>query len=1066
MSIRCLTFALILSVALTVDGATVNFDRDIRPILSENCFFCHGPDEKERKARLRLDIDTPAKAEVIVAGKPEESELIRRIMSSDADEVMPPPESKISLTEKQKQLLSEWVKEGAGFDSHWAFVTPTKPPLPNAGKGWARNGIDHFIAKRLDPEGLHPSKAASKQTLIRRASFDLTGLPPTIADVDAFLEDKRPGAYERMLDRLFASEHYGERMALVWLDAARYADTGGYQGDVHKTQWPWRDWVVQAYNRNLSFKEFSVQQLAGDLLPDKTQDMLLATAFNRNHRINDEGGIIPEEWRVEYVADRVETTSTTWMGLTVGCARCHSHKYDPISQKDFYQLFAFFNNVPENGKDGALAPKPNMSVYTDGSEGEHEHLKREVEDLRKQEPGLKKAKQKLVDGWVDEQLKRIGANEVFASVPAPLLHLPLDFKQKNTYFDARDRKRRFTAVGRRFRDIADPKLGNGVQFSQGAYLRGKNPHPKGEFRSDQPASWSIHLNAAGRDVGNVEGPVVAVSEDDRSKRGYQIVVEDVDNKQPYRIAFRLYHDRRRKNGLEVVSSLAVPRKKNTHIMVTYDGSGKAAGVMIHVNGEAVETESQLDALTKTVSAKSQLLIGTNSEPGSRSNFRDSSFTSGRVLDLQVFGAALTGEQSTALADADPVDAMFLGGAKGDVRRFLESHFLKAVDTEYQQLLKQLAKAKAALAKFEKNSITMVAIMEEMKQPRSTYLLNRGVYDQPVTNELLRPVTFANLPPMKKELPRNRLGLAEWLFQDDHPLTARVAVNRYWQMHFGVGLVKTAEDFGSQGERPFHPELLDWLASTFRESDWDIKAMHKLILMSATYRQSSRVTPALWKRDPENRFLARGPRFRLYGQALRDQALAVGGLLVPKLGGAPVMPYQPEGLWEEVSAKGVKYKVADGENLYRRSIYTFWRRTVPPPSMMNFDNSSREICSVKAPRTNTPLQAMNLLNDPQYVEAARGLATRMMKDGGNSVSDRIIHGHRIVLSRRPSEAIRSILKNGFDDYLARFSKNDKATEALLAVGNSKPDESLNQAELAAYTAVANILLNLDETVTKE
>ena len=1054
-----------LSLAVAATGAPLDFDRDIRPILSENCFFCHGPDEKKRKAGLRLDIDTAATAEVIVAGKPDESELIHRIMSSDADEVMPPPESKISLTPRQKQLLHEWVKQGAEFSSHWAFVTPRKPPLPDVDQEWARNGIDHFIAARLKREGLRPSQPASKETLIRRASLDLTGLPPTIADVDAFLADSSPDAYERMLNRLLASEHYGERMALVWLDAARYADTGGYQGDVHKTQWPWRDWVVQAYNRNLSFKDFTIQQLAGDLLPERTQDMLLATAFNRNHRINDEGGIIPEEWRVEYVADRVETTSTTWMGLTVGCARCHSHKYDPISQKDFYQLFAFFNNVPENGKDGALAPKPNMPVYTGGSEGEHEHLKREVGDLRKQEPGLKKAKQKLVDGWVGEQLQRIKEDDVFAGIPAPLLHLPLDFKQKNTYLDARNRKRRFTAVGRRFRAVSDPKLGNGVQFSQGAYLRGKNPHPKGEFRSDQPASWSIHLNAAGRDVGNIEGPVVAVSDNDRTKHGYQIVVEDVDNKKPYRIAFRLYHDRRKKNGIEVVSDLAVPRKKNTHVTVTYDGTGKGTGVKIHVNGEAIETEIQLDALTKTVSAKSQLLVGTDSEQGSRSNFRDSSFTTGRVYDLQVFGAALNAAQATSLATTDPVDVMFLGGGQGDVRRFLESHFLKSVDTEYQDLLKQLAKAEAALAKFEKNNITMVAIMEEMKTPRSTYVLNRGVYDQPVTNELLQPVTFANLPPMQQDLPRNRLGLAEWLFQNDHPLTARVAVNRYWQMHFGVGLVKTAEDFGSQGERPSHPELLDWLAVAFRESDWDIKAMHKLILMSATYRQSSRVTPALMRRDPENRLLARGPRFRLYGQALRDQALAVSGLLAPKLGGAPVMPYQPEGLWEEVSAKGVKYKVAAGDDLYRRSMYTFWRRTVPPPSMMNFDNSSREICSVKAPRTNTPLQAMNLLNDPQYVEAARGLATRMMKEGGESVAGRITHGHRVVLARRPSKAILKILTRGFADYRQRFT-NDEAAKSLLAVGKSEPDASLDQTDLAAYTAVANILLNLDETVTKE
>ena len=1068
MTVRYLAAILILLAPSTQVGA-IDFDREIRPILSDKCFACHGPDEKKRKAKLRLDIETPALAEVLVSGQPGDSELIRRITVSDPDEVMPPPEAKISLTEKQKQLLAQWVREGAEFGTHWAFVTPEKPDLPKltaAHQKWARNGIDHFVAKRLEGKGLQPSPAADKETLIRRATLDLTGLPPKLEDVDAFLADRSPKAYERMLDRLLKSRHYGERMALVWLDVARYADTGGYQGDVHKTQWPWRDWVVAAYNRNLPFDQFSIQQLAGDLMPERDQQMLLATAFNRNHRINDEGGIIPEEWRVEYVADRVETTATTWMGLTVGCARCHSHKYDPISQKEFYRLFAFFNNVPENGKDGALAPKPNMQVYTGGSEGEHEHLKREAEALKKREAILKKAKTQVVGRWFLEQVQRIAAEPVMSTVPPPLLHLPLDFKERNIYRDARNPKNRFNAIGRRFREVSDPELGNGVQFSQGAYLRGKNPYPKGEFRSDRPATWAIHLNAAGRDVGNVEGPVVCVTEDDKTKRGYQLLIEDVDGKKPYRVTLRIYHDRRKQHGLEVVSELAVLRKCNTHVAVSYDGSGQAAGIAMYVNGRPVKTEVLLDELSVVAVAQSGLLVGTDSEEGSRSNFRDSSFTSGRVLDLQIYTEALNAEQAAALAKANPVDLMFVAGGKGNVMTFLENHYLKAVDKEYQGHLKKLAQANAALARFEKNNITLVSIMEEMPEPRSTYVLHRGVYDQPVTNEVLQPATFSNLPPMKEDLPPNRLGLAAWLFQENHPLTARVAVNRYWQMHFGVGLVKTAEDFGSQGEQPSHPDLLDWLAVTFRESGWDIKAMHKLILMSATYRQPSKINRKLLERDPENRLLARGPRFRLYGQALRDQALAVSGLLVPKLGGAPVMPYQPEGLWEEVSAKGVKYKVAEGDDLYRRSMYTFWRRTVPPPSMMNFDNSSREICSVKAPKTNTPLQAMNLLNDPQYVEAARALAARMMKEGGTSVADRITHGHRLVLTKRPSGAILGILTRGYTDYLAKYTQDDAAAKALVTVGKSSPDESLPTAELAAFTAIANILLNLDETVTKE
>ncbi len=1054
---------------LVADEPAVDFDRDVRPILSENCFFCHGPDENQRKADLRLDIESDAATSLIGPGDPAASELIRRITSSDAAEVMPPPEAKISLTPRQQQRLTEWVRQGADFGTHWAFITPQKPELPaltDKNRNWVRNGIDYFVARRLELEGLETSPEANKETLIRRAALDLTGLPPSLQAVDAFLADDSPDAYQRMLDRLLESEHYGERMALVWLDAARYADTGGYQGDVQKTQWPWRDWVINAYNDNLPFDQFSIQQLAGDLLAERTTDTLLATAFNRNHRINDEGGIIPEEWRVEYVADRVETTSTTWMGLTVGCARCHSHKYDPISQQEYYQLFAFFNNVPENGKDGALAPKPNMPVYTSGSPGEHESLKAEVAGFKKQEPELRKAKQQEATEWISQQVARIKGDQVLSSLPEPSLHLPLDFQQGKNYLDARDRKRKFTAIGRRFKTITDAKLGGGAQFSQGAYLRGKNPHPGGQFRSDQPVTWAIHLNAAGANVGNVEGPIVCISDDDKSKRGYQLVLEDVDSNQPYRIALRIYQNRKNNDGIDVVSELAVPRKKNTHVVVSYDGSGKASGVAIQVNGKPVTTVTQRDNLSEPVITESPLLIGTDSEAGSLANFRDSSFTSGRVLDLQIYDAVASAEQSLALASADPIDVMFVGGGKGDVVRFLQSHYLKMVDTEYQELLKQIARAETALSKFEKQSITEVSIMDEMETPRPTYRLNRGAYDQPDTSKQLQPATFSSLPAINDQLPRNRLGLARWLFQDDHPLTSRVAVNRYWQMHFGTGLVKTAEDFGSQGERPSHPQLLDWLAVTFRESGWDVKAMHKLILMSATYRQSSKVSAELLARDPENRLLARGPRFRLYGQALRDQALAASGLLVGKLGGPPVMPYQPGGLWEEVSAKGVKYKVAEGDDLYRRSIYTFWRRTVPPPSMMNFDNATREVCSVNSPRTNTPLQAINLLNDPQYVEAARALAARMMKEAGPSVADRINHGHRLVLARRAAEPVLQILRTGFRDYRKHYTKDVQAAKDLVSVGKSQPDDALDAVELAAYTAIANILLNLDETVTKE
>jgi hypothetical protein len=1047
----------------------ISFDRDIRPILSENCFFCHGPDEKKRKAGLRLDLQSAAK-DVIAPGELSKSELHRRIHASD-DDIMPPRESKISLSAKEKRLLTRWIEQGGQYDAHWAFVPPEKrklPPLDDSDRKWVRNGVDHFIADRLRREGLQPSVAATKGTLIRRVSLDLTGLPPTLGDVDAFMADSSEKAYERVVDRLLASERFGERMALVWMDIARYADTGGYQGDVAKTQWPWRDWVIAAYNRNLSFKDFTIRQLAGDLLPDRTQEMLLASAFNRNHRINNEGGIIPEEWRVEYVADRVETTGTTWMGLTVGCARCHSHKYDPISHREYYQMFAFFNNVSEKGKSGDVAPLPNMDVYTGGSEGEHAELKSRVADLKKQEPGVKRAKKKLVTDWTTRELERIDADPVLSTLPAPLLHAPLDFKQKNYYFDARNRKRKLNAVGRRYREVTSKSSAGGVQFSQGTYLRTGNPHPDGRFSANRPATWSLRIGVAGRDLANVEGPIACVVADDKSELGYQVLLEDVDEKKPYRVVVRIHHDVRRSDGLEVATAPAVARKGEAHLAVTYDGSGRASGIRIYVNGKLLNAPASLDSLTGKVETSASLLLGTDSEAQSRANFRDATFSGGQLFDLQVFDQELTPAQVVALSIAEPVDSMFLAGAKGDVNSFLETHYLKAVDGEYQELLKKIGQGEAALAKFEKSSITKVSVMDEMKPRRPTYLLERGAYEHPDTNVVLEAATFAMLPAMPDSLPRNRLGLARWLFQEDHPLTGRVAMNRYWQMYFGIGLVKTVEDFGSQGERPSHLELLDWLALEFRDSGWDIKAMQKLIVMSATYRQSTKVTPELWARDPENRLLARGARFRLYGQALRDQALAVSGLLKPAIGGKPVMPYQPAGLWEDVSAKGVKYRVADGDDLYRRSMYTFWRRTVPPPSMMNFDNASREICSVKAPRTNTPLQAMNLMNDPQFVEAARCLAERMMREGGESVEERLVHGHRLVLARKPDEAVLRILKRGYAEYRKRFAAAANAVdpEAFISAGKSKPDAGLDAVELAAHTAVANILLNLDETVTKE
>lgn len=1053
---------------------SVDFARQIRPILSSKCFVCHGPDEEKRESDLRLDDSDSALESVIVPGELEQSEFHDRIRSDDPDSIMPPADSNLELTTAEKDLLDQWITEGARFDAHWSFKTPRRPSLPKLSpenQRWVRNGIDHFVAARLQSEGLQPSAQASREQLVRRVTLDLTGLPPTIDEVDAFLPDGSPTAYETLVDRLLASQHYGERMALVWMDAARYADSGGYQNDVRRFQWPWRDWVINAYNQNMPFDQFSIEQLAGDLLENPTSDQILATAFNRNHRINNEGGIIPEEWRIEYVADRVETTSTVWLGLTVGCARCHDHKYDPIGQQDFYRLFAFFNNVDEKGRVGTTPPAPLMSVYSSGTEQEHANLKTKVAKLAQNLTGVKKDAQREAQKWMATELARMQEMHGGLKIESPVLHLPMgEFKRKRVT-NLRGPRGSLRAVGKV--KLASSKTNGlgGVVLKQGQYFSGNNPHPDGKFTSDQPFSWIIRLKPA-KNVGNVQGPIISVvteiKKPDKVETGYRIVIEDPtgDSSIDYQLSFQMFADAAVPGGIDLMTVPAIKRNAESCVAISYDGSGAASGVQIYINGAPVETTVRCDELPDTIDTEGDLLIGTTSVAVANKATRDGAFQGGRIDDLQLYANCLSGPQVAALSEATAIDAMLLGGIDQTIKKYLQSYFTDHVSKKSKQITGQLKEAEQSLQQFENDSMVNVCVMSEMEQPRETFTLLRGAYDAPDKTQPLQATTPASLPPMDVDSPPNRLGLGKWLFQDDNPLTARVAANRYWQMYFGLGLVKTPEDFGSQGESPSHPELLDWLAVEFRQRGWDVKAMQKLIVMSATYRQSPQVHEKLLSRDPENRLLGRGPRFRLYAQALRDQALAVSGLLAPGVGGPPVMPYQPEGLWEEVNAKGYKYIVGKSDDLYRRSLYTFWRRTVPPPSMMNFDNSAREVCSVKINRTNTPLQALNLLNDPQFVEAARRLAERMMNEGGQSAKTQIQYGFRLVLARAANPAELSVLSRGYQDYLHHYEQDPDAALALVKTGQSKPSDDLDVTQLAALTAVANVLLNLDETVTKQ
>ncbi|MEM9368223.1 MAG: DUF1553 domain-containing protein [Planctomycetota bacterium] len=1052
----------------------VDFNRDIRPILSDKCFHCHGPDAENQESLLRFDSEENAFAHLggyfaIVAGKLDQSELHVRIHSQDEYEVMPPPDSNRSLDAREVALLDAWILQGAPFDQHWSLKVPARPALPTIrGKDWPRNEVDYFVLRRLEEEGLKPSPEADPLTLLRRVTLDLTGLPPTREQVEAFQSDLEPHAYERAVDRLLESHHYGERMALPWLDAARYADSAGYQNDFKRSQWPWRDWVVRAYNDNMPFDQFTIEQLAGDLLEEPTDQQLLATAFNRNHRINNEGGIIPDEFLVEYVADRVETTGTVWLGLTVGCARCHDHKYDPISQRDFYSLFAFFHNVPEKGKDGDIAPAPNMPVYTSGTREQHDALVGEVKQLsQEQSVYTKQANQPLAE-WLKTETEQRANAESKSTIPVPRLFFTFDARVNNTETSLGTLGNRARYLGpRRTSDLKDATHGSGVLLKQGGYLDLGRPAGKGGFDPSVPLTMAAWVQP-GPDIAGAEGPIVSCMTEDDTAKGFQFSLVEQGNDR-FQIVFRLHSDRKRKHSIEVASKPTFPAKEFRHVAVRYDGSRKARGVNLFLDGEAVDTEVRLDQFGQVFTIQESLLLGAENASSSKKTIRDELLANTLVDEVLFFNTALEDEQVAFLHSASSEDVLFsLAGRRPKAASdFLADRYFQNHDPKYRKLVQSTKRATSALKDYEETNITMVSIMRELKTPRDTYLLERGVYDAPNKSEKLVPATPRAVLPFTKRFSADRLGLARWLMDRQNPLTARVAVNRYWQMYFGTGIVKTVEDFGSQGAQPTHAALLDWLAVQFRESGWNVKAMQKLIVTSATYRQSSRLTEDLRERDPENRLLARGPRVRLYAQALRDQALAASGLLVDEPGGPPVMPYQPPGLWEEVSAKGFKYVQASGADLYRRSLYTFWRRTVPPPSMMNFDSANREVCSVNSTVTNTPLQAINLMNDPTYVEASRGLAQRMMEGAGSeSLDARIRHGFALLLTREPSDKVLEILYRGYASYHDYFADNKEAASGLLSVGASEVPDGVNVTELAALTAVATVLLNLDESVTKE
>jgi len=1043
------------AVTTSAAAASVEFNRDVRPILSENCFYCHGQDAARREAKLRLDqrenaVKSRDGIAAIVPGVPDDSELIRRIEAKAPGEVMPPPESHRTLSAAQIETLRRWIAEGAEYQGHWAFQIPMREPAPTLHTEGPAGEIDHFIRARIEREGLRVAEPAEPGVWLRRVSLDLAGLPPTVAELNRFdVEVRARGekAYEETVDRLLASAHFGERMAMEWLDAARYADTHGFNNDSARSMWRWRDWAIQAFNRNLPYDRFIIEQLAGDLLPSPTVEQRIATGFGRNHVINSEGGIIDEEYRVEYVADRVKTLSTVWLGLTMECARCHDHKFDPVTQKDYYRLFAFFNTMHEVGEDGRVAnAAPIMAAPTAAQQAE---LTAQVQRLGRLDERLASstarwewnaaiqaqmetlAKAARASGFDKDGVKFLEGEAASVAEPAPTaarsdvgeaeeVEAPIESSAE------RNHARKVAASRMDF----SGKEGITVAF----WLRTsvENPPDVALFSSsDYSGSKAAGGYGRGRELRLVEGEL----ELRLSARfpAYALVVR--------------------------TAGAGIRAEEWRHVALTYAGGRKASAVRIFIDGAEVPFLVRHDGLSAEP-AKRDYLIGTDNSadaPRLAGSFEEAR-TYPRVLGAEVVQALF---RAKALPDA--IAAMTEGRASARHREWLSAAWL-SIDA----LSRGTAADRDALwveYLMLQRSLPSTMVMEEMPVPRGTFVLDRGLYDAP--GEAVEPGVPAIVGvPWPAGAPRNRLGLAQWLTDPRHPLTGRVVVNRFWAQFFGTGLVKTLEDFGSQSEWPSHPELLDWLARDFVDSGWNVKALVRKIVLSATYRQSSTVTPEGLERDPENRLLTRSPRLRLPAELIRDQALAVSGLLTPRVGGPSVYPYQPDKLYEAVVV-GVAYpgtswgKSADSD-LYRRSMYTFWKRTLPHPVMTTFDAPDREFCTVRRSRTNTPLQALVLWNEPGLVEAARHLGARIVREAPGDDSQRVAWGFQAATGRRPEPAETAVLLRLWNQFRAEFAGKPAP---LLRVGASAVDESIPPAELAAATAVASAILSLDETITK-
>ena len=1033
---------------------TVDFNRHVRPILSENCFACHGPDPASREADLRFDFEEGAFRErrdgppAIVRGDPENSPLYQRITHELKGERMPPADSGKTLTDEQKEILFKWIQEGAVWQNHWAFEKPIKPTVPLT--SWGNNDIDAFTYQAMREQGLEPNPEADRPTLARRLALDLTGLPLPPDEVDRFLRDSSPRAYENLVLRLLDDPSYGEHQARIWLDAARYSDTHGLHLDNYREIWPYRDWVVDAFNQNQPFDQFVVEQIAGDMLPHPTLEQRLATGFNRCNPSTSEGGAIADEYRAIYAKDRVETTSTVFLGLTMGCASCHDHKFDPFNQEEFYQFSAFFNNLNGPIMDGnAYDTKPIVVIPKPQHREKWPRLKKDFEGLNHELGQYRNARESAFMAWLSSGEATHNDDFVQNRIQWGLtLAKPLKTEDEPEEETSQSPAPTPPYPTETF------AMGGKIDLGELGFA----------FTPDQP--FTLRCKVKLPQEGEKKQRLIPILSQFDGDRGWRLSMANTDARFPtrYQLTFELIHSL--KNN-ELISVTTQPKRGNPRegasatLYISYNGSKKAEGISITVDSrQPFNYDKLIDNLTGTAASSSALWVGHNRE--------GANFSKGEVLEIAFsnhiiypFEANLAGKKASfekALKVAED-------RRSNNQWNLLRNYFFEALDPDYRELkLRQAAKELEYQFVYDQSTVSLV--MEDGGATPSAHILERGEYDKP------GKLVFANIPKVFGSLPENapanRLGLAQWLVHPDNPLTSRVTVNRFWQNLFGIGMVKTSEDFGIMGEVPSHPELLDWLAIRFRESGWDVKGLIKLMVTSATYRQSSHFVGNDWQKDRENRFLARGPRYRLDGETIRDKALFVSGSLNPKRGGPPVKPYQPKGIWYAVGysdSNTAIFTMDQGEDLYRRSLYTFWKRTAPPPNMVLFDAPSRETCSVRRERTNTPLQALTLMNDPQYVEAARQLAQRSMREKRESTDETIRSMYRYAFGAPPPPQHQTTLTDSYARFESAFRSNPQDAEALIRVGQSPTPTELEPVELAALTLVANQIMNLDSFINK-